>query len=206
MDALDNRSRPSSRSTDVRDQTIPDRRREIIAVSARMFQERGYAGTTVRDIAREVGITSGSIFHHFGSKEEVLLQVVEEGLRHATTRIEAEGLAMCGPRQRLAGMVRAHLSALHDESPEAMSVLFHGRWTLSPETMGRMVAMRDRYESLWDAVLAEFEPFAGGDRRKRVRLLLFGAMNWSAQWYRPGGEFDLDAIAGALVETYLGPA
>jgi AcrR family transcriptional regulator len=72
----------------------------ILAAAARMFQKRGYTGTTMRDLAREVGITSGSIFHHFRCKEDMLLAVVERGLAEGTQRI-TEAQMSGGGRPRI---------------------------------------------------------------------------------------------------------
>lgn len=193
------RDDPERRARDAGD----DRRVVILETAARLFQQRGYSGTTVRDLAREVGITSGSIFHHFGSKEDVLLSVVERGLREATLRIDDQAEA-ADPRKRLRHMIHAHLSALLDGSPETMSVLFHERWSLSDGAWRRMVERRDSYEALWDAALADLgDGYGDPSYRKLSRLLLMGAMNWSAQWYRPDGEFDIDAVTDALLARYV---
>jgi AcrR family transcriptional regulator len=181
-----------------------DRRQVILATAARLFRERGYSGTTVRDLAKEVGLTSGSIFHHFGSKEEVLLCVVEEGLRQATERIDSGSGESDGPRDRVRAMIEAHLEALHDGSPEATSVLFHERWALSDEALREMVRLRDGYEALWDDALSRLGGrFEDARRRRLTRLLLFGSMNWTAQWYRPDGDFSLSDIAEELLELYI---
>lgn len=169
-----------------------------------MFQQRGYSGTTVRDLAREIGITSGSIFHHFGTKEEVLICVVDEGLRHATERMSSTQAAGAEPHERVRDMIHAHLSALLDGSPETASVLFSEWWSLTEPGRRQIVEMRDAYEQLWDSAMAALGGrYADPVQRKLLRLLLFGAMNWSAQWYRSDGEFDVDDITAMLVDVYL---
>jgi TetR/AcrR family transcriptional regulator, cholesterol catabolism regulator len=185
-----------------RDEAGEDRRAAIIATAARLFQERGYSGTTVRDLAREVGITSGSIFHHFGSKEEVLLSVVEKGLVEATTRMS--GADAGEPRARLQDMIHAHLSALLEGAPETLSVLFHERRALSEDARTRLIEMRDAYEGLWDAALAALgPPYDDASYRRLNRLLLMGSMNWCAQWYRADGEFGVDDVSLALYKRYV---
>ncbi|WP_181779406.1 TetR/AcrR family transcriptional regulator [Pseudonocardia pini] len=187
--------------------STPDsgRARTILTVAAKLFRERGYSGTTVRDLASEAGISSGSVFHHFKTKEEVLLRVVEEGLAESMARIDAAVVAGMDPRETLRAMIRAHVGTLLEGSPAAMSVLFYERWSLSPESLSRLIGMRDQYEHEWDVALAAL----GGDylnrsHRRLARLLLFGAMNWTAQWYSPSGEFSLDEISAALADRYLG--
>lgn len=187
------------------DQAADDRRRAIITAAARMFQERGYSGTTVRDLGREVGITSGAIFHHFGTKEEILLRVVENGVHEATLRMRVSETDSSDPAQRLQSMIQAHLDALLGGSPETLSVLFHERWMLSPEARARLIEMRDAYEAIWDRALEDLgPPFDDAAHRKLSRLLLMGSMNWSAQWYRPDGQFDVADISAALFERFVG--
>src|ERR1700753_2866308 len=74
----------------------PDRRREssesrerVLKVAARLFHQQGYTTTTVRDIARELGRTSGSLFHHFSSKDAMLLEIMRDAAHAVCERAEA---------------------------------------------------------------------------------------------------------------------
>ncbi len=181
-----------------------DRREEIIKTAARLFQERGYTGTTVRDLAKEVGITSGSIFHHFGSKEEVLLCVSEEGIRQAEAFIAAFAQDASTPREYVEAMIRGHLTALLDGESETISVLFHEHWALGEATRDQFLVVRDEYEAKWDAALSELGgEFTDPRHRKLVRLLLLGAMNWCAQWWQESGELSGADIADELSARFL---
>jgi len=66
-----------------------NRRQQLLDVAARLFRDRGFHVTSMRDIAHEVGMLSGSIYYHFPSKEELLLAVYEEGLRHIAEEVDA---------------------------------------------------------------------------------------------------------------------
>jgi AcrR family transcriptional regulator len=181
-----------------------DRREEIVKTAARLFQRRGYTGTTVRDLAKEVGITSGSIFHHFGSKEEVLLVVSAEGIRRADECIAAFAEDASTPREYVEAMIRGHLTALLDDDSETISVLFHEHWALSDATREEFVVTRDAYEGKWDAALSKLGgEFADPRHRKLVRLLLMGAMNWCAQWWHESGELSPNDIADELSARFL---
>src|SRR5437016_1947267 len=89
---------------------------EIISTAARLFRERGYSGTTVRDLGKAVGVTSGSLFHHFGTKEEILLCVVDAGIQQAMELIARKRSLERDPRAKMAAMIRAHLSSLLEGS------------------------------------------------------------------------------------------
>ena len=75
-----------------------NRRSRLIKESARLFRERGYEGTSVRDIAAATGLQSGSWVYHFKTKQDILAAVMEEGFRHSLERIEAIGATSLAPR------------------------------------------------------------------------------------------------------------
>lgn len=180
------------------------RHAEIVRTAAVLFRERGYAGTTVRDLGKAVGVTSGSLFHHFGTKEEILLCVVDEGLRQTIELIEAKRAVERTPKARMLAMIQAHLSALLEGSPETKSIMFYEWWSLSDEAKKAIVTRRDSYEALWDDAIEEVDgEKLDRDQRRVKRLLLFGAMNWTTQWYRPGGSMDVPALAKQLMKTYF---
>ena len=67
----------------------PNRRGDLVRAAAQLFREKGFDGTTIRDIARAVGMQSGSPFYHFANKHELLMAVMEEGLRQGLERAHA---------------------------------------------------------------------------------------------------------------------
>jgi TetR/AcrR family transcriptional regulator, cholesterol catabolism regulator len=177
---------------------------EIISTAARLFRERGYSGTTVRDLGKAVGVTSGSLFHHFGTKEEILLRVVDAGIQQAMELIARKRSLERDPRSRMAAMIRAHLSALLEGSAETKSVMFYEWWSLSDPARLELIKRRDAYEALWDAAIDEIEGKTLKPAKRRLkRLLLIGAMNWATQWYRPTGSLSIDDITDMLMGAYF---
>jgi hypothetical protein len=83
-------------------------------------------------------------------------------------------------------------------------VLLYEWRALSEESRAEVIAVKDRYEAVWQPVLRELKK-AGrlGDDGKVARLLLFGALNWTVQWYRPGGGLGLDQIAERAIDLFL---
>src|ERR1700736_5939648 len=79
----------TSAQSDRRAPRQDNRRQQLLDAAARLFRERGYHVTSMRDIAREVGMLSGSIYYHFSSKEEMRQAVYEEGLRYIAERVDA---------------------------------------------------------------------------------------------------------------------
>jgi TetR/AcrR family transcriptional regulator, cholesterol catabolism regulator len=163
-----------------------NRRQQLLDVAARLFRERGYHVTSMRDIAREVGMLSGSIYYHFPSKEEMLLAVYEEGLRHIAERVDAAVAGQRTPWERLEAGCTAHLEALLELSDYTQVMIR----VLPPEggkVAERLLELRDRYEARFRVLIDALALPEPADRRY-LRLLLMGGLNWSHVWYHPGGD------------------
>jgi AcrR family transcriptional regulator len=183
-----------------------NRRGDIVRAAARLFREKGFDATTVRDIATAVGMRSGSPFYHFETKQDILLAVVEEGLAaglEATEGVLAEKLP---PREKFHALVRAHLEILLDEGHDFIPVLLYDWRSLSRENRAKIVALKDRYDAVWQQVVRELKR-AGllHTDSPLARLLVLGAINFMATWYRRDGALGLDALADQTVDFFLGP-
>lgn len=169
-----------------------------------MFNERGYGGTTVRDLSMRVGLTSGSVFHYFDSKEALFLEVVRQGLASTARHVEEEAAGVTDPRDRLLGMIRGHLRALLESDAPPATVVFHEWWWISPETAAILVSLRDDYERLWDRALRDVPGVPRTAKERRViRLLLLGAMNSTVNWYRPNRGLGIEDLADTLLDRFL---
>jgi len=89
------------------------RRGQIVRESARLFREKGYEATSVRDIAAATGLQSGSWVYHFRTKQDILAAVMEEGLKQALERIEAIGRAQLAPRVVVDGIMAKRNTGTH---------------------------------------------------------------------------------------------
>ncbi|MBL4833317.1 MAG: TetR family transcriptional regulator [Pseudomonas sp.] len=171
-------------------------RGRLLRAAAHLFSSRGFERTTVRDLAAEVGIQSGSIFHHFRSKDDILRAVMEETIHYNLAQMRAALTGLSDPRQRLRALIRCELQAINGESGEAMSVLVYEWRSLSEQGQELILGLREVYESIWlealqqayDARLVTVEPFI-------LRRLLTGALSWTITWYRPQGTLTLDELA-----------
>jgi AcrR family transcriptional regulator len=172
------------------------RRGQILRESARLFREKGYDGTSVRDIAAATGLQSGSWVYHFRTKQEILVAVMEEGLQQALERIEAIGREGLAPREHFRALLRTHLDTLLGPGQDFIPVLLYEWRSLEPEARPRIVALQRRYEAVWDAVIGALQRSGEWAEPTSIdRLLMFGALNWIAHWYRPGGALDAARLA-----------
>ena len=171
---------------------------------ARLFREKGFDGTTVRDISGAAGMHSGSPFYHFTSKQEMLLAVMEQGLAEGLRRSEAVTGGDLPAEEKFRRLVRVHLGTILEEGNDFIPVMLYEWRSLTPANRRRVIALKDRYDALWQRVLDDLAQ-AGrvrGDARL-ARLLVLGAVNWSAQWYRAGGRLSLDEVAAQTAQLLL---
>ena len=157
---------------------------QILDEAARLFAERGFPATTIRDIVRGIDMLPGSLYYHFAAKEDLLAAVYAEGVKRISGHVHAAIAKRTDPWQRLTAACVAHLEALLDESAYAQ-VVIRVRPGDVPEVAGPLTALRDRYESVF-VDLIDALPLKPGVDRRALRLMLLGALNWSQTWYRPG--------------------
>ena len=181
-------------------------RGRLLAAAAHLFRNKGFERTTVRDLAQEVGIQSGSIFHHFKTKEEILRCVMEEVIHFNTERMR-EGLQQSeNPREKLLALIRSELTSINGDTGEAMAVLIFEWRCLKPDSQAYILELRSHYERMWLDTLAEARD-AGLIAPERdlfvLRRFLGGAISWSHYWYKPGGPMGIDQLAEQALHMAL---
>jgi AcrR family transcriptional regulator len=186
-----------------------NRRGALVRAAAGLFREKGFDGTTIRDIAGAVGMQSGSPFYHFANKHELLLAVMEEGLRVGLERtravVDTPGLAAT---ERFRRLVRAHYGILHETGSDFIAVMLHDWRSLPAAYRRRIVELKDGYDAIWQTTIDELhrEGRLGADA-KLARLLILGAINFSATWYRAKprtkNTVDLDTLAEQTAALFL---
>lgn len=180
------------------------RRGQLIRESARLFRQKGFEATSVRDIAAATGLQSGSWVYHFKTKQDILAAVMEEGLQRALERIEAIGREQLSPREHFRALLRAHLDTILAPGQDFIPVLLYEWRALAKKSRPRVVALQRRYEAVWDQVIAQLQHSGEWAQPTRIdRLLMFGALNWMAHWYRPNGPFDVAQLAEEAERFFL---
>lgn len=177
--------------------TDPDSARgKLLQTAAHLFRSKGYDRTTVRDLASAVGIQSGSIFHHFKSKDEILRSVMEETIRYNTALMMAALADASSVRERVLALIRCELQSIMGGTGEAMAVLVYEWRSLSEEGQAYILDLRDTYEQIWLKVLGEAREagYFKGDPFVQRRFLT-GALSWSTTWFRADGPMSLDELA-----------
>jgi AcrR family transcriptional regulator len=183
---------------------VQTRRRQIEDVASTLFSSRGYAATSMRDIARALDLQGGSLYSHIPSKEAVLAAIVEEAAEsfHAAVRPIAE--RPWPATERLREMIAAHVRVVTGGRERAKVFLFE--WTFLGEDRRAAIARsRAAYQGYFERVVAEGT--AAGELvaadPKLSAVFILSAMNAIAHWYRPDGVLGPDDLAGYYADLFL---
>jgi TetR/AcrR family transcriptional regulator, cholesterol catabolism regulator len=167
-------------------EVIDDR---ILTAAGKLFRGRGYASTTVREIAAAAQMLPGSLHYRYASKDEILIALLERGLTRAVNAIQQVIAAERDPIERLRLALREHLELLVGGEDALYVLLFDWR-SLGDGTGAKATLVRERYEAFWSGLIFE----AAGTGRARLPLDLdllknfgIGAMSYVAQWFDPNG-------------------
>jgi TetR/AcrR family transcriptional regulator, cholesterol catabolism regulator len=181
----------------VRNPHADSRLPQVLDEAARLFRSRGFEGTSVREIARAVGMLPGSLYCHFETKEALLVAVYVKGVQQITDAVQSAIGRRSDPWDRLEAACIAHLEAILQEDDYAQ-VVVRVRPADVPAADRSLVALRNQYEALFARLIGDL-PLARGTDRSALRLMLIGALNWSQVWYRPGGRLNPRAIARKFI-------
>jgi AcrR family transcriptional regulator len=172
-------------ATSTKRQRSHNRVQPLLDSAARLFAERGYRETTIRDIAAAIDMLPGSVYYHFASKQELLLAVYEVGVTNITERVKAAAArAEVGSWAQLEAAVIAHLETILDQSDYAR-VMVGVTPDKVPDIAAELRDLRDQYETSF-AAFVDALPVPRNVDRKMLRLMLLGAINSSQTWYRVG--------------------
>lgn len=166
-------------------------RQRILDTAAQEFRTRGYAGTKVNDIAFAANMRAASIYYYFESKDQLFEEVLEIGLRlvfDAVRRAVDNVPANVGHRGRIAAAMEAHLSSLH-EYGDYSSANIRNFGQTPDEIQQRQIMLRNAYGEYWRELLndaKEAGELRGDVNLSLLRMYVYGAMNWSLEWVKPG--------------------
>jgi AcrR family transcriptional regulator len=179
-------------------------REHIIDAAIILFREHGYHGTSMRDIARAVGIKKASLYHHFESKQELLLTILDTGLERLIAPLEEILAAKMPPEAKLRAAIHHHASLIANYPGAAALFLYEDR-ALDEAYRARYVARRDEFESLFRQILQE-GVHSGSFRQTDLAMstqALLGMVNWMTRWYRPQGRLSVEEIADSFADLFL---
>lgn len=173
-------------------------REKILQESARVFNRRGYHGTTLDDIARALGVTKAALYYYVKSKEELLYQCHQTSLDIGMEGIRQARAAASAPDEQLRIALAYYIEGMTDQLRGTVVLLEEG--ALSPRQHRRIIERRDEYERMLRKLIEEgiaAGVFVPCDPTL-VGFAILGAMNWIPKWYTPTGRCSAKEIAEAF--------
>ena len=185
-----------------RERRRDNQRNAILRAAARLFRERGFADTGMRDIAAAADLSAANLYHYFDGKNALLFYCQERALDRMLAAVGAARRESRSASERLRLVCTAHLQTLLDEIEGATAHLQID--VLPPAMRDAIVKKRDRYEQSLRRLVVE--GIASGELVEMdpaivVRAML-GAMNWTVTWFRPEGQ-DSAAAVGEVISRFL---
>jgi TetR/AcrR family transcriptional regulator, cholesterol catabolism regulator len=184
------------------------KRKEILDAAAAVISKRGYAQTMLGEIAKQARTQSGSLYYHFASRDDLIEEVMREGVKMTFAHSQATVAALprsATPGQRLAAAIRAHLCLMLVESNYARATArLIGQ---VPDAMWQRVNSENvKYGRFIDRLIkaamksGEIDPAIDPSA---YRLLIIGSVNWAPEWYRPNGRLSTDQVADLYLRMVM---
>ncbi|AHH96619.1 TetR/AcrR family transcriptional regulator [Kutzneria viridogrisea] len=183
---------------------MADTEARIRAAAIRLWAERGFHGSGIRELAEAAGVSSATLYHYMGTKEDLLAAIMRDGLLRLLELARAAVKPAQGTEERLSALVQLHVLT-HAVRPEQTRVVDWEMRSLSTEHAAEIVALRDEYELLWQEAIDEgcrsglFRPA----HPRVARLALLEMCNGVAHWYTPDGPLTLEELALRHTEMAL---
>ncbi|KGD64234.1 TetR family transcriptional regulator [Alcanivorax nanhaiticus] len=168
----------------------------VLGAAARLFRQKGFDKTTVKEIAEACGMLPGSLHYRYPSKESILVDLMRLALEQASTALSEAIRGESEPLEQLRQGINAHLELLVGGSDMVYVLLFEWR-SLQGQSRKEMIDLRDRYELLWSAMIQSLSSqnlIRADVDRDLLRLIGLGALNWVATWFNEGGRYTVKDI------------
>ena len=176
----------------------------ILESAAQVFSQKGYNGASMADIAEAVGLQKATLYHHFGSKQEILSELLDRAMAIVSGNMAQVLRLDSPPDEKLKTAMRTYLQVLC-EQPDLSSVLLLEYRALENEQYKRHIHNRDKFEKMWrDLVKRGID--SGQFHSESVSMTvwaLIGVMNWTITWYRPEGKLSVGEISDLFFNLFL---
>jgi TetR/AcrR family transcriptional regulator, cholesterol catabolism regulator len=178
----------------------------ILRTAARIFAEKSYHSTTMRDISRATGVSLAGLYHYCKSKEELLFLIQDNCFGRVLERLEQRLSDTADPVQRLRVFIDNHLAFFAANMAE-MKVLSHEADSLAGDLHARVSGRKEKYTRLARKILGDVQQ-QGSKKSRQIDLTvatyaLFGMMNWIYNWYNPRGKLSVADLVDNVMRLFL---
>jgi AcrR family transcriptional regulator len=194
-------------------ESVLDPRQEILRTAARLFQQQGYDGTSMNDVAAALKLSKGGLYHHFQSKDEILFNLMNHAMDITEEQVIAPVKSIANPEDRLRALIRRHIGVVLSERDREITVMLHENHPLTPALRKRINARKKDYvhfvENLIGEVQAQRAVGSNASSSKKTvthraaAFALLGMINWIYQWYRPEGSLQEESLVQQYTEIFF---
>ena len=176
----------------------------ILRIASKVFAQHGFEGASMRDISRETGVSLAGLYYYFENKQHLLYLIQSTTFTFVLENLRSRLEGVHEPAERLRLLVLNHIEYFLSH-PNEMKVLSHEEDALGVPYSEKVQAIKRRYYALtreiFDALAAE--GLAPGIHPRIAVLSLFGMMNWTYKWHKPGVDPDASELTAAIVGIFL---
>ncbi|MFC1936782.1 TetR/AcrR family transcriptional regulator [Chloroflexota bacterium] len=179
-------------------------RDDILEAAAQIIAQKGFHAASMQDIAEAVDLRKASLYHHVSSKQEILVDLLDQALDMLIERMEAVVTQDLPAMEKFRMVMQAYLGLMLERRDLASVLLLEHR-SLEPDKRLRHIPRRDRFEALWRSVIEDGVAegvFNTEDPGLAIKSVL-GVANWTVMWYQPDGRLSADEIIEQNVEILL---
>ncbi|UOF91850.1 TetR/AcrR family transcriptional regulator [Fodinisporobacter ferrooxydans] len=177
---------------------------EIAQAAIRLFEKKGYHATSVQDIADEVGLQKGSLYHYISSKEDLLMQITHQAINGFNRNLEKIMNLQLPVREKFILAFESHLNSLTSNMSMAI-VLLREAFSLGEHQHSVIQQATDQYLDLWCRILDE--GLASGEfhhtNSRLTALSILGSLNWVYRWYDSNKRLSPNELAREFANIFL---
>jgi len=180
--------------------------REICRVAARVFYDKGYDGASMQDIAKAVGLTKAGLYHHVGSKDRLLFEIMNYGMDILDETVLQKVKDIQDPREKLRQTIVGHIDLIVRARDQEITVILHENRSLKGPLRKKINARKRDYIHYLESLIAQVQEQSGARPLLSPPLAAFallGMVNWLYQWFWPYGPTKQPELTQAYVDFFF---
>ncbi len=182
------------------------RLREICRIAARLFYEKGYDGASMQDIAKAVRLTKAGLYHHVGSKDRLLFEIMNYGMDILDENVVEKVMSISDPREKLRQTIIGHIDLIVRARDLEITVILHENRSLKGAWRKKINARKKAYIRFLEDLISQVQQQSGRKplvSRHLAAFALLGIINWLYQWYRQEGSIKQDELSQAYTDFFF---
>ena len=180
--------------------------RDICRIAARVFYEKGYDGASMQDIAKAVGLTKAGLYHHVGSKDRLLFEIMNYGMDILDETVLQKVKEIADPREKLRLTIIGHIDLIVRARDLEITVILHENRSLKGALRKKINLRKREYIHYLESLIAQVQEQATGKPLLSPSLAAFallGMINWLYQWFQPEGPTKQNELTEAYADFFF---